>query len=611
MAPKLPLQSTRLVIVPQTPMRTTVLLFVALCATSLFGGEALIAPMPRTSSTVKSVTLAGGVTKLQLSTKAGRALDPSLLRKDVQALWNSGQFDDIRVRTTEEADGTAVVFDVIPKAPLALHDFRIEPNSFGLQPSLPPGTPIDPFRAQQVARQIRRHLVERGYVDANAEPEIVPTGKGKADLFIHVTAGDQVRVTDVEIAGDTVFSQKDVTRALQALRTKRILPGIPGIWHGFRVRPVYSEEAVQSDLARLQSFYLAHGYFDARIAVENSDVKGDQASVRLFVTAGPKYQVKSWTMSGKGVETTSEELQGDSFQPQALCSCLIRARREAETRGIVDFNARLNFHRVGTTGDANPLVELSAEVEEGRPYTVGRIDVQGTKHYSEANIRRNLLINEDDVLDQTLLRRSIARLNQTQMFEQLDESQVVLNTDESTGVANIVIPLRERKRGMWNFSGPVGPISFAGPLQFMIASRLPPWGRGIFELSTYYLSFSMIGYLHPISSLLPLGLSKQGILPVFSLFRPYTPGEGWKSGFLIAPQLGWKATAYTYATTQLSSRLVPIILGNSRFTSPLAVTFERPNGDGVLLCEPPKPRFHALRAGTAVALQFLASAPGM
>jgi hypothetical protein len=104
-------------------------------------------------------------------------------------------------------------------------------------------------------------------------------------------------------------------------------------------------------------------------------------------------------------------------------------------------------------------------------------------------------------------------------------------------------------------------------------------------------------------------LSKQGLLPILSLLRPYTPGDGWKSGFLIAPQLGWQASVYSYGTVQTASRLIPLITGNQRFTPQLQVGFDRPNGDGVLLCNAPKPRFYTARMGAAMLLQFLASSP--
>ncbi len=284
-------------------------------------------------------------------------------------------------------------------------------------------------------------------------------------------------------------------------------------------------------------------------------------------------------------------------------------RREAEKRGIVDFNSHMSFRRVSTEESAEPMVDVNAEVEEGRSYTVNRIELQGLKHYKEGTVRKNLLLDEGDILDETVLRKSIARLNESQLFDTIDESQVAINTDDKTGTADVTIPLHERKRGMWNFSGPLGPISLEGPLQAMVATRLPPWGQGLFELSTYYISFNLLGFVRPIASALPLGFPKQGIFPILSLMRPFSPGAGWMSGFMIAPQLGWQASLLSYGTAQTSSRLVPLLMGSQHLTPQLPVTFERAAGDGVLLCDPPKPRLHTVRAGAAILLQLLGSSP--
>ena len=567
-------------------------------------------PLVIQAGNVKSVAVEGGSTNVRLSTKVGDPVQQANIGKDVRALWASGQFTDIQVKTKEERDGTAVVFNVTPKTQLYLHDMRIEPNSYGMAPNLAIGSPIDEVQAQRISGQIRNKLVEKGFKDAVVDPELIPYGKNKVDLIIHVKAGDSIQVKNVKIEGDTVFPEKDVRRALQAVRDKRIIPPIPGIWHGYVIHAAYSEAAVQSDLAKLQSFYIERGYFDARVSVEDSQIKGENASLRLFVKAGPHYNVREIDVTGTGVEETKlDPPKSGLFQAKPLCSCLIAMRREAEKKGVFDFNTHMSYRPVEDAKGADPTVDLMAEVEEGRTYTINRIEFTGVRHYKDATARRNFLLDEGDLLDSTKLRKSLSRLNQTNLFEQVEEGQVQINTDERTGTADITVPLTERKRGMWNFSGPVGPISFAGPVQGMIASRLPPWGQGIFELSTYYLSLSVIGYFSPIAKLLPMSLSKQGILPVLSLFRPYNPGDGWKSGFLIAPQLGWQASVYTYGTTQAASRLIPLITGNQRFTPQLAVSFDRPAGEGVLLCNPPQPRFHTARMGAAMLLQFLASSP--
>jgi len=186
-----------------------------------------------------------------------------------------------------------------------------------------------------------------------------------------------------------------------------------------------------------------------------------------------------------------------------------------------------------------------------------------------------------------------------------DGAAVVVSDIDETG-GNDTVRLIERKRGAWNLSGPVGPASFAGPLQASISSRLPPWGAGLFELSTYTASVSMFAFAHPILPLLAIG-NKHPLLPVWVLARPFSPAYGWKSGFSIAPQLGWRASALSYAIVQAQQRLLPALSGNRGLISPLPVTVQRERGESVLFCEQPKPRFANVRNVASLTVRFAGS----
>jgi hypothetical protein len=234
---------------------------------------------------------------------------------------------------------------------------------------------------------------------------------------------------------------------------------------------------------------------------------------------------------------------------------------------------------------------------------LGRITFTGNRRYSDANIRRNLVLDEGDWLNRRLLRMSIARLNQTLQFEPLDGNSIATHPHPKTGEADIEIRLTERNRRAWSISGPLGTMSFAGPLQASISSRLPPWGRGAFELSTYAASLSLLAFSHPLLPLLSV-TSKRHFLPILALERPFTPGEGWRSGFVIAPQMGWRFPAMSYAAAQFQHRLLPVLTGGRGLETELPVIVERPQGDATLLCTPPKPRLFALRMAVAMLVQF-------
>jgi hypothetical protein len=294
------------------------------------------------------------------------------------------------------------------------------------------------------------------------------------------------------------------------------------------------------------------GYVDAVVRLDHTRIIDNRAFITFAVRPGRRFSVQ-----------------------EDLCRCIHTEREEAQKSGVIDFSARASVDESGA---------LIATTHWGRSFTIRRIDFEGNRKFSDASIRRNLLLNEAEVLDPRLLRKSLDRLNRSAMFEPLTESSVDVHTDEQTGFADVRIHVRERKRGSWLLSGPVGPISLAGPARFTLASRLPSWGRSLLDLSSYYAS------LH-------LGPGKA----VIALQRPFVPSQAWASGFAIAPQLGWKNMSAQYAGTQFRERFLP---GQSLPASTTAVTVERADGETLMMCEAPGPRWPWLKRSLTMALQF-------
>jgi len=556
------------------------------------------------TTSIKSVKIVGTNLAVNLATQEGQPYDARIIEKDVHRLWGAGPFSDIRVETAEDTDGTAVVFRVTPQPDLRLRHVRIEPSSFGLHPKIDEGTSVTPLRAHEIAIEAQKRLNAEGYQDAHVDGGLLPVSRHDADVQLTVRAGKPVDVRAVEFTGQTGLDVKELRRTLHDLRIRRMLPGIPGIWGGWRMFPAYNRDAVDADLDRIRSLYISKGYFDANVHFDSTGIQSNAAIVTLDVQSGPQYRLREWAVTGTRVSLAPVHPGGGQLPASALCGCLLAARRDAERRGILDFSAKLDLQRAAAESRSSPVADLTASVTEGRPYRVGRITFTGNRRYSDANIRRNLALDEGDWLNRRLLRKSIARLNQTLQFEPLDENSIGIRPHPKTGEADIEIRLAERNRRAWSISGPLGTMSFAGPLQASISSRLPPWGQGVFELSTYAASLSMVAFSHPLLPLVSIN-SKRHLLLILAIERPFTPGEGWKSGFVIAPQLGSRFPAMSYAAAQFQHRLLPVLTGDRGLETELPVTMERPQGDATLLCAQPKPRLFALRMAAAMLIQVL------
>jgi outer membrane protein assembly factor BamA len=541
-------------------IRLSLILAIAACA---MANEPLV---------VERVTVTGADIHVNLQTQVGRLYDASAIEQDVRYLWGLGRFDDVRVEMAEDSGGATVHFAVAPKPRMVLREIRMEPHSFGMQPKLPEGSRIDEFQAHQIAGQIEQQLKLQGYRQAQVSYRFVPAGKEQVDLRLDVDAGTAVRVKRVEFAGDLGLKPKDLRGSLSALRTK---PMIPLLW---KILPDYSPEAVDADAARLRSQYLSKGFFDAGVSVDETAIHGKDATVRFELQSGPRFQVH-------GVDMTK------------VCPCLIAQRREAERRGVLDFTAAIHVEREGAAE-----AEVITKVEEGEPFRVRRIDFLGLHRYSDTTARRNLLLDEGAPLDQYLLRKSVARLSETHLFEDMQSSDIVIQRHDAEHVADIKLRLKERKSGSWRLSGPVGPFSIAGPLQASVMARLPPWGQGILELSTYTASISLLAFAQPI---IP-ALAVKKFVPLFALTRGFIPGDPWRTGFAVLPQLGWQGSLFATGAAQMQGRLLPLVNGPRGLVPELPVTVEG-GVNGAILCEAPKPRLRLLRSAASLAIRM----PGM
>lgn len=478
---------------------------------------------------------------------------------------------------------TAQENDQVQARRLTLRAIRTEPDHFRFKADVPPGAFIDSARAGQIAAEFRNQLENEGYHDASVTPEIVPFRAAAADLILHVRASDPVRVAGIGILGQPGLDPVEIRHAMRSLKGARILPGIPGIWSGWKREPAWTPAALASDLAQVQSLYLSRGYFDASVRLDHTTVRAGKATVHLAVAPGRRYRIRTWKAAGAGI---AERLGTGND----LCRCLLDLKRDAEREGIVDFSVRL---AVRPATDAPDDVDLVATIHRGRPYRIRRIELSGNRRFSDATIRANLLLNETDPLDTALLRTSLDRLNGSSLFEPLTERSIDLITDHNTGLADVRIRIKERKYGSWLLSGPAGPMSIGGPLQFTLASALPPWGQRLFELSTWYASVSLL----------------TSATPVLALHRPFLKSQSWTSGILIAPQLGWKTSLLRYGSTQFTERSLPWIAGSRSLAEVLPVTVERPTGPTFLFCAPPPPRLRPLRQAATLALRFATSIP--
>jgi outer membrane protein insertion porin family len=533
----------------------------------------------------------------KLETRAGDALDPARLSHDVKTLYQSQRLSDVQVETVPDGDRVRVVFRAAERHMDHLERIHVEPQTPGINMGIEPGAEIDDQVAQQIATSLRKQLEGSGYPDAAVTADLEPASPGKVDLDVHIDKGRQVDIVGpVTFTGDLEVPPSQLRHALRATSSKTM---IPLLWS---LKAGYSEDAIEADAANLRSFYYKRGYFDVAVRPEPATISNGKARLEYAIDAGPRYEVREFSLSGRNFPVK----KNFEFPAEEACKSFFADRRKAERRGILDFAASIDVQDLPSNGPRKQA-EASASISTGPAYQVGLISFRGNTTLNDLTLRRMMVLDEGAPMDEILLRKSLGRISSTHLFQPLTTRSVNINTPPGSHYANVTISLREEKKHSWAFSGPVGPGSAFGPLEFSISSRLPSWGRGIFELSTYAVSMRLMYYVKPLSTIIPF-LPNQRFFPLVDISRPMLPGQPLISGGEFVPQFGPLGMGFAYAVSQARSLMNPLFDTERSYLPGLPVTIERNgNAQGTMYCEPAKTKLDWARQLSGIAVNVFFS----
>jgi hypothetical protein len=314
--------------------------------------------------------------------------------------------------------------------------------------------------------------------------------------------------------------------------------------------------------------------------------------------------IREVSFTGDGPDTTElidalRENAGATGAPaEAMCACLLELQRIADSQGRIDFGV------VAETNGDSDRINVTAHVRMGSQYSVGRIHFTGHSAINDSTLRRAFTLREGDLFDVGKLRRSLARLNDIGLAKTITFGDVIVTRQTDGSTADITIPLRTRGRRWWSLSGPI--IPGLGSYQASISSRLPTWGRGALDASTYLFTFNVLALAH--SSLGVLTLLSKAPPAVVLLERPLLPGQEWLSGFALSPGLSARTAVAYYGRAQLGRGVRAVLEDQTRETLAVPVVDSgRPAGEFVV-CKPAPSRWRWLRRGAVHAIDIALAA---
>jgi outer membrane protein insertion porin family len=430
---------------------------------------------------VDSIAVEGNrrVSRATVLNTAGISLHSPIGYRDIQrairALFETTQFDDVRILHETAPDGNEILIIQVRERPLLARATvrgveKLSEHSVRDRIDLAAGRPLDSALVARAVLRIDSLYEAEGYYLAQVKPSIIPEDSDHVRVVFDITEGRRIAISAVRIEGNQAFSAGQIVKHM---KTKP-----EGFW--WFQKGEYGEDQLREDIEqRLPAFYGSRGYADFRVTHDTLlvDHANGKATLVVGVDEGRPYQVGSVTVDGNHRFSTDEVMSLNPFSGAGGggLSCLLKhcggpvwfdqtrwdaatdeLRTQYANEGYVYATVEPKIERVEPQDSSGvPIVNLSWNIEEGRPAIINKIDIVGNETTYERVIREAIVVIPGDVFARNRVIQSYQNISNLGFFQQPLPFPDTRQANDQ-GDLDLVFRVQEKHTGNINFGASVG-----------------------------------------------------------------------------------------------------------------------------------------------------------
>ena len=447
-----------------------------LCAAQGAGaGAAGVAPPPVPDSiAVEGQRRNSPTSVIQLSgLVVGRAITYRDVQRAIQALYASGQFDDVAIRQQQTPAGKNVLVIHVHERPQLVKWAvrgvqRLTEGGVRDKVQLTEGRPLDPAAVARARARIDSLYHAQGYYLAHTKPLFVyERDSAGVRVIFDIDEGRRVAIALVDVRGNTHFTDKQIVDQMSSRPE--------GFW--WFKSGEYNDDKIAEDLRqKIPSFYGKQGYVDFQVLDDTlivHEVTG-KATLAINVSEGEPYRIGTFEIVGNRRFSTDELETFYPFNQEHRTGLLglggrrhtayfddemwQDATRKLQTlyynNGYIYVNVRPDVIR-RTAPDGKPVVDLRWVITEGQPAIVNHVEIRGNDVTHERVIREAIVIVPGDVFRQDALIASYQRVSNLGFFNQPLPFPDTRPANEQ-GDIDVIFRVSEKRTGNINFGASVG-----------------------------------------------------------------------------------------------------------------------------------------------------------
>ena len=357
-------------------------------------------------------------------TKKGQEYDPATLTRDVGALKDSSEFEDISADAQRVEGGVEITFYVKRKmryrAPAVVKGAEALSESKVLKEAeLKDGYLYGESDLAEAADRIRTAYQKKHYCDAKVTPlvEMLPEGDGATVTFM-IDEGERQKIGSYVFAGATGVSQDELLEAINVLPWWNPLG-----W--FSDKPVTLEQQAQC-VPKIEEVFRNRGYLDVKVSgPERVQREDGLVDVRFDIVEGVCYTVGETKIAGL-TRYPEEAVREKGKLPEAGAVAGAKVLADAARRievavgsgdsGLADTHVTVKHF----PSESDPTVaNIVFDIAEGVPVVINKVEIRGNDYTKDKVIRREITLGPGDRMLEDRAEQSKRRLENLDYFSRV------------------------------------------------------------------------------------------------------------------------------------------------------------------------------------------------
>ncbi len=395
----------------------------------------------------------------RLTLKPGDPYTPENVRGQIKILYETGFFEDVQMETQSGSGGVVLAFlvrekpfitEIVFDGNKALSDDKLKEKI-----TIKSQAFLDQPQAKESAEKIRLAYQGDGYFNCRVIPVVQDLGEDRKRLTFLIIEGEKARVRTVNFDGLHAATKEEM---FKVMATREWIP-----WYGLVTQlkvpsalsdaGVLKREEMNSDVERIKEVLLNKGYLNVRVGLPTVELSDEK---KWFVVTYPVMEGEPFTIGEIGFRgnTVFEDpelrqglkmKEGEIFQRQKLRDEVTRLNDLYGSRGYSFADVSPNV--IPNTAERTASVVLT--IKEGEMMRIRQINIHGNEKTKDNVIRREIRVDEQDVIDTPALKRSFQRLNNLNFFETVEILPAQVGVDK----VDLNVRVKEKPTGQFSVGG--------------------------------------------------------------------------------------------------------------------------------------------------------------